>query len=386
MRSVRLATLALAAALFAVPSAAAAPPGAAEATRDLEAELQAVGAQGRSAANPLGRAASARGFEHAPGIGPARRMADGNYLLRGRDGELSITHGGDPVAAPGAHYPLPSGLGDTPTCISTGPDNNSIVVLYGRHSSSPYRRDEFYPTVNNALWRMNASLRTAGFSSGGPAAEIRTPCYADNTSVRLPAFVNSGGNDFASIKAAAQAAGFCTGQSHCYGSGPRKYLIFYDHGQYPDLGGGRLAAGLAECYCSNTEGAWTRSSWNWNNTSSLYAVIWRGRTDGGAGQWHQQTTLHELFHTLGAVNHGAPHATQNSHCADGIDVMCYDDGGMYSGQYYHEGTCPSTNPVAIDCRQDAYFDTAPAANTWSATRWNLGWSGNSFFAFDNGGD
>lgn len=386
MRTVRLTSLATAAiaaaAVFASSAAAqSGPPGSAKATAELEAELKAVGARDRSPQRPLGVAPTARGFAHVPGIGTARRLAGGNYLLRNKGGELSMTHGGDPVAAPGAHYPLPAGIGDIPHCVQ-GVDKNSIVVLYGRHSSSPYRRDEFYPTINNALHRMNQSVRNAALASGGPPAEIKTPCYDDNQSVRLPAFVNSGGNDFQSIKNAAAAAGFCSGQAHCYGTGPRKYLIFYDHGQYPDLGGGRLAAGLGECWCMNNIGAWRRDQSNWNlTTPSMYAVVWRGRTDGGAGTWHLQTTLHEMFHTLGAVNHAAPHATQASHCADGIDVMCYDDGGMYPGQYYHEGTCPSTNPVAIDCRQDAYFDTAPVPETWNAWYYQLGWSGNNFFQF-----
>ncbi|HEX8648343.1 MAG TPA: LamG domain-containing protein [Thermoleophilaceae bacterium] len=315
-------------------------------------------------------------------LGTARRLPSGSYLLRARTGELSITHGPDPVDMQGAHHQLPGGVGDTPHCISDGSDVNSIVVLYGRHASSPDRRDEFYPMINNAVWRMNAAIRAAALNSGGPAAQIRTPCYSDGVSVRVASFVNNGPNTFAAVKQAAIDAGFCTGQSHCFGSGPRKYFIFYDHGEYPQSGSGQ-AAGLGECYCMDAMGAWTRSANNWNNTTSLYSVTWRGRTDAQPGTWHTYIPMHELFHTLGAVNETAPQATQNGHCADGIDVMCYDDGGMYPGQSYTEGTCPSANPVAIDCGQDTYFDTSPAPNSWLSSHWQLGWSGNNFFEFDD---
>ncbi|HEX8073970.1 MAG TPA: hypothetical protein VF545_03220 [Thermoleophilaceae bacterium] len=389
MRTSRIASVtAGVAAAFAVLASAAAgpgqatpPPAAPQSTGELEAALKAVGARNRSPARPLGAAPSTRGFGRVDGLGTARRLPSGSYLLRARDGELSMTHGPDPVAMPGANYQLPGGLGDTPYCISYGPDVNSIVVLYGRHASSPYRRDEFYPTINNALWRMNAALRAAALNSGGPAAQIRTPCYNDEVSVRLPAFVNYGANTFAAVRQAAIDAGFCTGQPQCYGSGPRKYLIFYDHGVYPQFGSGQ-AAGIGECYCQDAMGAWNRSANNWNNTTSMYSVVWRGRTDAEPGTWHTYVPMHELFHTLGAVNVTAPQGTKNSHCADGIDVMCYDDGGMYPGQYYHEGTCPSSNPVAIDCRQDTYFDTRTEPNTWISWYWQLGWSGNNFFAFD----
>jgi hypothetical protein len=80
--------------------------------------------------------------------------------------------------------------------------------------------------------------------------------------------------------------------------------------------------------------------------------------------------LHEITHTLGAVQDSAPHASGASHCWDEHDVMCYADGGPY----YQNGGAPQTlcnqTEQAYDCGQDDYFNYSPAPGSYLATHWN----------------
>jgi hypothetical protein len=83
--------------------------------------------------------------------------------------------------------------------------------------------------------------------------------------------------------------------------------------------------------------------------------------------------LHEITHTLGAVQDTAPHASGASHCWDEHDVMCYDDAGPYfrdgGGNGDLQTLCNQTLQ-AYDCDEDDYFNYSPPAGSYLATHWN----------------
>jgi hypothetical protein len=83
--------------------------------------------------------------------------------------------------------------------------------------------------------------------------------------------------------------------------------------------------------------------------------------------------LHELLHTLGAVQDNAPHATGGGHCYDGADVMCYADGGPRSPRYRSSycSTLTSVIPQVIDCSRDDYFNPTPNPGSYLSTHWNV---------------
>ena len=91
------------------------------------------------------------------------------------------------------------------------------------------------------------------------------------------------------------------------------------------------------------------------------------------------TPIHELFHTLGAVQNGGetpppPFASGAAHCIDGLDIMCYND---QKPSLYSTTRCPASEGYdtiltkPIDCGEDTYFDAAPEPNSWLDEYWNV---------------
>ena len=87
--------------------------------------------------------------------------------------------------------------------------------------------------------------------------------------------------------------------------------------------------------------------------------------------WNAFSAVHEIMHVLGAVQASAPNSTGNGHCNDGIDPLCYSDGGPNSTQKL---VCPSTpyRPGGLlDCNADDYFAVAPPAGTYLSDHFNI---------------
>jgi hypothetical protein len=129
----------------------------------------------------------------------------------------------------------------------------------------------------------------------------------------------------------------------------------------------------------------------------LPAVLYgRGGTDffgsstsfdaGQTSRQHLEVALHEVSHTLGAVQQSAPNSSGTTaggapagHCADEWDLMCYSDGG--SVPPFVDSNCDGAATLppdpygpdfeAWDCNKDDYFNTAPAGGSYLDTHWNL---------------
>jgi len=83
------------------------------------------------------------------------------------------------------------------------------------------------------------------------------------------------------------------------------------------------------------------------------------------GRDDHSTEAHELTHSLGAVQAGAPHGTLYGHCTDESDIMCYADGLPLVT------TCAPAQEYLLDCNGDDYFSTFPKAGSWLASHWNV---------------
>jgi hypothetical protein len=115
---------------------------------------------------------------------------------------------------------------------------------------------------------------------------------------------------------------------------------------------------------------------NPSNANNLVAAIFGLGTDANfipapgtpaVGGNRSDYLLHEIMHTLGAVQTNSPHATAGGHCWDDQDVMCYDDGS--AGSQLLRPVCPTAAEL-IDCGADDYFSPSPAPGSYLSTHWD----------------
>jgi hypothetical protein len=88
--------------------------------------------------------------------------------------------------------------------------------------------------------------------------------------------------------------------------------------------------------------------------------------------------LHEVGHTLGAVQVSAPHSSGAGHCYTSSDVMCYADGGpWFQGGGAMVSVCPPMpdGQHAFDCEGGDYYELDPAPGSYLAEHWNTADSG-----------
>ena len=80
--------------------------------------------------------------------------------------------------------------------------------------------------------------------------------------------------------------------------------------------------------------------------------------------------LHELFHTLGAVQFDAPHANKTGHCDDAPSVMCPGQGPGYGGGVSNP-SCRKVTVETLDCGMDDYWNPAPQVTAYLFSHLNI---------------
>jgi hypothetical protein len=233
-----------------------------------------------------------------------------------------------------------------PTCPGDDGADKRIQALYVHGDRQPALRVTQRKTFQEYLRQVDAAfVRAARLHSGGvrhPRYLLDPQCRPSVTDVVIPQATLS---TVDTITAAIKTLG--------YNRNDRKYIVWY---QMPGCGVGFGVGGD------------DRPDWfNLYNFGPHYAAI-------GTDCWSWGATLHELLHTLGAVQASAPHGTKNGHCWEDEDVMCYDDQSLPKGGL--QVICPKQKGDdivgnQIDCNGDDYFNTAPAPGSYLATHWNV---------------
>lgn len=216
-------------------------------------------------------------------------------------------------------------------CSGSGTDGSRVQVVYAYASDQPNRiNDVKSRIINPYIAAVDEMFRTSAAHTGG-FRQVRwvtnSSCVLDVQVVQMPVTLaqfqamdtNQAGLIFNAIYAGPDFG--ATAPSN------RRYAIFND------AGGGF---------------AW-----------SEYAIAYTEYPNPFSIQ-------HEMMHAMGtdrwsgAVTASAPHATGRGHCTDGLDIMCYGDGGTNLPLY-------STTACSVqyyDCNHDDYFyaGNPPAGN------------------------
>jgi hypothetical protein len=224
-------------------------------------------------------------------------------------------------------------------CIGDGTSGNRVQVLYARSPTVPDRYASLLPgfrqwaaEVDQAVWL------SAGETGGGRHLRLVTDsaCQLQVAQVLL---TPAGEASFDQMRTELQRLG--------YNRSDRKYLVWVDAA----VG----MCGLGEVYDDQRP-----TIGNFNNRGPMYARV-------DAPCWHY-AELHEIFHTLGAVQPDTPHHSAARHCTDEADVMCYDDDA--SGPVVMSTPCPPEHEALLDCGHDDYFSTSPPAGSYLTSHWN----------------
>lgn len=288
------------------------------------------------------------GFTHIQGVGPACPV-EGGFELVAADGSRIFTHGPDgPVLGhlTGAGALAPPAA---PVCVDD-PTQWANVLVYVRPVTAEDRHDALTDELRDMVALANGLLRQESALDGAPL-DYRFRCDAEGEVLVREAVIPlpPEQTDFLAIATLMKPMGFA--------SPFEKYWVWYD-GYFP-CG----CAGVAELKRDNV----LRPE-NQNNLGPSFAV-----TVGIRGASGAYVMMHESGHNLGAVSFQAPQTSGAGHCNDGLDIMCYDDGGPVS--FYTSNAC---RPARWDCNRDTYFHAKPPENNWLARHWNLGSPFNRF--------
>ena len=90
----------------------------------------------------------------------------------------------------------------------------------------------------------------------------------------------------------------------------------------------------------------------------------RGPSCFELGTSKAEAQLHELLHTLGAVQLSAPHSDGGGHCTDFPSVMCPRGKPMIKA-------CARQRVEPIDCGLDDYWNPDPPQGSYLATHDNI---------------
>jgi hypothetical protein len=276
-------------------------------------------------------------------------------------------------AEPGGGYLLPSDE-EPVVCATSG---HRIKILYGAPTSRATPTEEEVEAIRSFVRRMNWKILSESLRSSGNtrALRMRVDCDA-NGQIKVWPFIVAVGNPSQVFARAEEVYGYPSGAESV------KNLIFYngsDSSEDPAAGYGQMANDSIKSSSDSANGSRSRTS-----SAVVYRPLEGIHTQWG--YWTLHVALHELFHSMGAVNSNAPYGTEGNHCEDGIDVMCYDDKSQpwFDPVKYSETRCPASSgfatPVGVplDCMYDSYFDAAEESGEWLNTHWNTGGYENPF--------
>lgn len=314
------------------------------------------------AAVPSGaRAADLCGPGFTTLVGPSRVSCvhSSSDLYDGRLQAAAAVSGRKPTTSP-------------PVCYGDGQTGPRVQLVYGYVAGQRNRAATAVPLISKTIApRMQAVVKAA---SAGKDLGIR---FAFNTgcqglSVPVVAFP-------ASVVKSAVADDQLTAmidhlQSLGYDRTDRKYQVVWDWWNNAGVcglgelladapGAGRVHDGVPSVgHTDVTQKAGISQTLPIPRYSAVWAHVF---TPQGPDCWQYAQSgaaveVHELFHTLGAVQLSAPHSDGGGHCTDSPSIMCMGDatGGVAIP------ACARAAVQVLDCGNDDYWNPTPVSGSY----------------------
>ena len=246
-----------------------------------------------------------------------------------------------------------------------GPEVRRVKVIFARPQGTALRFRQYAPMIQSDVQFINHFFLTETGGERIVRFDVGTSCgprYVDIQIVNLPRtraeYLAGDDQDRWSM--------LSEDLLDRLGSSRSNYLVYAD-----DLYREGWASGMASFYDDDSPGLENDS----NTIGRGRAVLLGsgGENFLGSEGWDEtrrRILLHELLHTLGAVQPSAPRSTDpQPHCWDEEDVMCYEDSPLIRLAFHC--TNPTFSVGALDCNRNDYFDLAPVAGSYLASHWNV---------------
>ncbi len=297
---------------------------------------------------------------------PGTGLCAGLFQSRAVD-DAPCTHGPDTLLPdPHGHVGIPPGLrarslpefDDLPgiPCYSSGPRVHVFYAYFEKNLLDAPGLKNRRAAILNAVAVADRILSVSASQSGG-VRHIRwvmSQCHLTITPFRVAQKWTFEAFDPTYLRAHLERAGLM--------SKSEKGLTFLETETAPIPAG---CQGVGEVYPDDRT-----TPANLNNHGDMNTLVVTGCADALFDPFAMgEVSIHELFHSMGAVQQSAPHHTNNRHCWDESDVMCYDD-DFRPKTFPLRKICPATVPELLDCNDNDYFDTNPPGGSYLATHWD----------------
>jgi len=271
-----------------------------------------------------------------------------------------------------------------PICYGDGASGPRVQLIYGYVAGQKNRAPGVVPQIRGVFAaRMQAMITAASagkdlgirFAFGAGCKALSVPVVA------FPASTVQGPNG---STASAQFGKMITHlQKLGYSRTDRKYQVIWDWWNAAGVCGlGELAAGLDQPTPANVHNGVPTAGSHTDVPSVVgaqdlapaprYSAVWKnvfGPRGPGCWEFDQSgagVEVHELMHTLGAVQLSAPHSDGAGHCTDTPSVMCTGGGARPSVP-----ACAVQKVQVLDCGMDDFWNPNPAQGSYLSQADNI---------------
>jgi len=276
-----------------------------------------------------------------------------------------------------------SSLKEVPPACVTGSEDHRAQLIYARPRDAGDRYDLLAPKIRKWAGQGNGIIN-AEAKRFNVNANLKMACEGDKLSVLnvVLTTVTSKKANVDLLTAELRSKGFKDDKV--------KYIVWYDGiVTQPDGSPGTKAEAWLDNWPGEVFGKPQDdrpTEDNLFNQGADFTFVYQ-QFDGG---FAQIAMLHEYSHTMGAVQHSAPHHTGDGHCKDskpvssgGQDINCSFNKAhpSYKPELEVYGNACNGFGFRYDCGNDDYFNPKPEKGSYLDTHWNLGSPMNKFIKF-----